>query len=159
MWCTRASVRTRVRSTARSYELTTGFFCAAASIISMRGSSTNRSVSRTQPCDGCALPKGTGAPGVGAGSGAFRAEMPHCRDGCNHKMCDTASDCMQATLSRHKPLRHGPSRRAGRFRRLRATCAAGKAPRYTRMVSYTTDTTNSVRKAVRCPLRDAVAYM
>ncbi len=159
MWRTRASVRTRVRSTARSYELTTGFFCAAASIISMRGSSTNRSVSRTQPCDGCALPKGTRAPGVGAGSGAFRAEMPHCRDGCNHKMWDTASDCMQATLSRHKPLRHGPSRRAGRFRRLRATCTAGKAPRYTRMVSYTTDTTNSARKAVRCPLRDAVAYM
>jgi hypothetical protein len=48
---------------------------------------------------------------------------------------------------------------AGRFRRLRATCAAGKASRYTRIVSYTTATTNSVRNAVRCPLRDAVAYM
>ena len=41
------------------HELTTGFFCAAASIMSMRGYSTNRSVSRKQPCESCTLPKGS----------------------------------------------------------------------------------------------------
>ena len=41
------------------HELTTGFFCAAASIMSMRGHSTNRSVSRKQPCESCTLPKGS----------------------------------------------------------------------------------------------------
>ena len=39
--CTRASVRTRVHDTARSHELMTRSFCAAASVISMRGSSNN----------------------------------------------------------------------------------------------------------------------
>ena len=48
---------------------------------------------------------------------------------------------------------------AGRFRRLRATCAAGKAPRYMRMVAYARGAANSVRYAVRRRLRDAVAYI
>ena len=38
----------------------------------------------------------------------------------------------------------------GRFRRLQATCAAGKAPRSTRMVFYARGTTNLVRNAVEC---------
>ena len=39
-------------------------------------------------------------PRRGAGSGSFRADIPHSRDERNHELCAAASGCMQATLSR-----------------------------------------------------------